>query len=273
MMKRHAGLPLIAAALVLTSAAWAALTPLGVDTALACTGGIGPFESLATETELIVLAEAIAVGDNVNRAPTVTASPTPSPTPTLEPSVTPSPASSPRPEPPRPQPGPVDFDLQGIGTTFRVKRVISGAAADLIEHQWEYRALLEAEIRRREAGAWSGIESCALGAFTVRYEAGREYLLFFSEYEGQLNAWASFPVHDGHVVLDDPLHIQANNGVLYMQEATHRQYFQGVQFDEGFIRQARVPLDMLLRAVAALRGDSTIAPPDAGSAGLKDVTR
>jgi hypothetical protein len=262
----------MAGALVLTSAAWAALTPHRVNTALACTGGIGPFESFATETELIVLVEAIAVGDGVNRAPTVTASPTPSPTATLAPSVTPSPASSPQPEPPRPDPGPVDFDLQVIGTTFRVKRVIAGSTPDIIEHQWEYRAVLEAEIRRREAGAWSGIESCALGAFTVRYEAGREYLLFFNEYEGQLNAWASFPVHDGHVVLDDARHTEANFGVLYMEAATHGRYFPGVRFDEGFIRQPRVPLDMLLRAVAGLRGDPTIAPPDAGNAGLKDLT-
>jgi hypothetical protein len=249
-----------------------AVPPYG-DVAQACSGGGAPLEAFATETEVIVLVEAQTVGDGVNRAPTITSSPTPSATSTVLPSMTPSPALPPPPTPYRPEPGPVDFDLQGIGATFRVRRVIAGTSPEVIEYQWDYRTRLEEEIRRREAGAWSGIESCALGMFTVRYQQGRDYLLFFNEFDGGMNAWASFPVEDGQVVLDDPLHLQANFGALYMQTDTLARYFPGVQARDGFVDQPRVPLDMLLRAVAALRGDPSIAPPDAGNAGLKASDR
>lgn len=243
------------------------------DSALACTGGIGPFEGYATEAELIVLVEAIEVGDGINHAPTLTASATPTATATPDKSITPSPTMPPAPTPYRPLPSPVDFDLNGIGTTFAVKRVIVGSASPTFEYQWDYRARLESEIRIREAGAWSGVESCPLGAFTVRYEQGRDYLLFFylslNEYEGPLSAWASFPVDDGYVVLDDPLHQQGNNGVIYGSPDTLARYFSGVRAEEGFIKQPRVPLNTVLRAIAGLRGDPSIAPPETGSAGLK----
>ena len=242
------------------------------DTALACTGGIGPFEGYATEADLIVLVQAIEVGDGINHAPTLTASATPTATATPDESITPSPTMPPAPTPYRPVPGPVDFDLTGIGATFVVQRVIVGTTVPTIEYQWDYRASIEDEIRKREAGAWSGVTSCPLGAFTVRYEQGRQYLLFFNEYEGSMNGWASFPVDDGQVVLDDPLHQQGNNGAIYASPETLARYLPGVRAEEGFVKQPRVPLDMALRAVAGLRGDPSIAPPETGTAGLKALS-
>jgi hypothetical protein len=112
--------------------------------------------------------------------------------------------------------------------------------------------------------------NCQFGEFTVRYEQDRQYLLFFHEHEGELTAWGSFPVDDGFVVLDDPLHLGADNGVIWTDDAAIlARYFPGVRAEGGLIKQPRVPLDTVLRAIAGLRGDPSIAPPETGSAGLK----
>jgi hypothetical protein len=72
------------------------------------------------------------------------------------------------------------------------------------------------------------------------------------------------------VLLDDPELQRSLNGLLLMQPATADRYFSGVerQPQSGFLTAPNVPLDMVLRAVAGLRGDPRIAPPDTGSAGL-----
>jgi hypothetical protein len=266
-MPRRIAVLLLVTPLVAAIAFAATIATHAPEPALACTGGIPPFETFAAETDLIVLVQADRVGDAINRAPTVTPSATPSAPATLLPSVTPPPTV---PASFEPDPSVIDFDLRGIGVTFGVRRVIMGTTAPTIEYQWDLRSLLESQIRAAEAGAPPAASSCSFGSFIVRYEQGRQYLLFFNEYEGSMTVWASFPVDDGQVVLDDPRHQQANNGAIYTQDPeTLARYFPGVRAENGLIKQPRVPLNVVLRAVAALRGDPSIAPPETGTAGLK----
>jgi hypothetical protein len=55
-----------------------------------------------------------------------------------------------------------------------------------------------------------------------------------------------------------------------MEPATYDRYFSGIASNEDrtFITAKRIPLATVLRAVAGLRGDPSIAPPETGSAGL-----
>jgi hypothetical protein len=65
----------------------------------------------------------------------------------------------------------------------------------------------------------------------------------------------------------------ASQGFLQTEEGTFERYFPGIPFDGGngvsYPTSNRVPLAALIAATASLRGDTTITPPDAGSAGLK----
>jgi hypothetical protein len=58
-----------------------------------------------------------------------------------------------------------------------------------------------------------------------------------------------------------------------METATYERYFAGLPAEVteygAYFDERRVPLANVLAAVAGLRGDVTIVPPDAGSAGLK----
>jgi len=75
-------------------------------------------------------------------------------------------------------------------------------------------------------------------------------------------------------VLDDPLHLAADNGVIWVHDAeVLTRYFPGVRINNVIIDQLRVPLNMVLRAIAGLRGDPSIAPPETGTAGLKGELR
>lgn len=55
-----------------------------------------------------------------------------------------------------------------------------------------------------------------------------------------------------------------------MDPAIYDRYFSGIATSEyrQVITADRIPLTRVLRAIAGLRGDPSIAPPETGSAGL-----
>jgi len=264
-MRGRVALGLVVLAFVAAAIAVAVVGSGGAGTAHACTGGIADLEWFAPRSGVILIARAVEVGDAVNHAPPVTLTPTATQTPAAVgtrvarypvalPSATPTLASA---------PVVPEFDLTGLGATFRVLRVIAGEAPAEIPYLWDTRASIEQTLRRWEAGSTGEVSSCPLGAFIPRYQRGVDYLLFFMDGADSF-AWASFPIAGDSLVLNDEGHLQAGNGYLRMSPETRARYFDGTE--EG---QTLVPIEMMLRAVAALRGDATIAPPDAGNAGLK----
>ena len=227
--------------------------------ALACTGGGAPLEWAATHADVIVVAEAIEVGDRANHAPTVTPLPRPSGTPTVGP-------------PPAVRVTAGAFDFSGIGATMRVVRVLGGEAPEILQLDGASRAALERQRRELEAG--TAILLCGFGAFNIRYAAGTRYLLFISNRD-RIGASASlaFPVDGSDLITGDQLLVRANNGTLYLKTATYHQLFEGlptltVAGENTYLAPGRVPLVSVLRVVAAARGGQSITPPETGSAGL-----
>ncbi len=264
---------LLAAALVASSRGDA--TP-----AQACVGGVDPLEWLAQRADLIVLGEAVAVGDAVNH----TAPATPTSTPTRTPPVTPTRtarATTSRTPAPTPRPSstpftPTRFDLTGVGMTLAIERVYAGEAGETLDVDAATRAALERTLRNEEAGIRYYGGSCGLGAFTLRYRAGQHYLIFAEHPDGwpeALHAAGVFAVDGNDLRLHDPLLGAGNNGFLHMSPATYDRFFAGAPAatygtDTVYLTADSVPLWRVLRAVAFLRGDPSIAPPDTGSAGL-----
>ncbi len=248
--------------------------PSGAPPAAACTGGVPPLEWLTSHGELIVLGEAIEVGDGLNRAPTATATQTPTVTSTPRrgtSSATPtSPAATPSTFEPRP------FDLTGIGMTLRVERVYVGQVGSTVPVDWTGRSWYEKTLRDEEAGKPYYGGTCTLGMFQPRYRAGQRYLLF-AQGNQEWHASGSFAV-DGDAIVGDSLLGGANNGFVYMSPGTYEKFFRGVQSrsylpDRVDLTAERIPLSLVMRAVAYLRGDASIAPPETGSAGLASGRR
>jgi hypothetical protein len=241
----------------------------GAPPAAACTGGVGPLEWLTSHAELIVLGEAIEVGDAVNRAPTATATQTPTATSTPSrgktTAKTASPTSTPSPFEPRP------FDLTGIGMTLRVERAYVGGASGSIAIDANVRSAVERGLQDIEAGRMY-ISDCALDAFVPRFSVGVRYLLFIVNAPEPYTAGV-FIVDGQDVVLDDPALVRAGNDQLYLSPETYQRFFAGLPASSRYageltLMAGRVPLARVLRAIAFLRGDPSIAPPETGSAGL-----
>jgi len=258
---------LVIAAIVVAPALAIGLRP---QPASACTGGGGAFDESARSAPMIVIVEAVEVGDATNRAPTVTPTATPTvtaTTPAGTATTPPTPADA-----PLPTAAPVALDLAGIGATFRLVQSLAGPAPSRIELFWSDRARIEQELRQIEAGV-PVIISCALDAFIPRIAAGARYLLFLGVEREPLFLRAILRVDGDEVVLNDAALLAANQGALIMNPATYRTYFSGVLADVNdefaFIKAPSVPPAMVLRAIEGLRG-VPITPPVTGSAGLKD---
>ena len=127
--------------------------------------------------------------------------------------------------------------------------------------------------RHRDNGSLS---SCTPGQFSYRYAAGESYLLFAGDEFEQLGmiTLSRYRVEGDELVTRDE-----DVYGLSMERSTYDQYFAGISFlsYEGStmveIAVDRVPLDNVLQAIAGLRGEPVIIPPDAGNAGLKDTYR
>jgi hypothetical protein len=251
-----------------------------VTPAHACTGGVSPLEWLTQRADLIVLGEAVAVGDAVNRAPTLTPTSSPTQTPPVTPTRTARARTSTTPAPtPRPSSTPFTptrFHLTGIGMTLAVERVYAGESGEMLDVDVDTRSALERALRNEEAGIRYYGGTCSLGAFVPRYRLGQRYLAFAERPEGwpeALYAAGVFAVDGNDLWLDDPLLEAGNNGFLHMLPETYNRFFAGVPAvtygtDSVYLTADRVPFWRVLRAVAFLRGDPSIAPPDTGSAGL-----
>ncbi len=78
-------------------------------------------------------------------------------------------------------------------------------------------------------------------------------------------------------MLHDPLLTTTFLDTLFVTAAIRARFFAdvpaGIGSNDAFIEADRVPLDDVLRAVASLRGDASIAPPETGSAGLAALRR
>jgi hypothetical protein len=270
MAVRHIALSVGAATLAV--AAFAATSQHAPRAAVACTGGMGgPLQSFVSAGNIAIV-EAVVVGDAVNRAPLVTLTPTA--TATLPPTASASGTPVAAPTLPPPADGGWDefkFDLTGYGATFQVERVLTGAPPPTIE-TWGDRRALEYSLRRIEAGEQPSL-LCPFAAFLPRYVLGMRYLLFLDE-----DTFVSIPLDGDDLYIDEPFHGSANL-LLMVDRETYQRYFPGVAvfglesgIEPYIITQSRVPLDMMLRAIAGLRGDPSIAPPNTGTAGLKGVT-
>lgn len=249
-------------------------------TALACTGGGSGLEDAARRARIIVLGDAVDVGDAVNRAPAVAPTSTPTGTPTLHAGT---PAATP-PSPPmatgQPFPRyatPDGFTLAGFGVTLRVINAYTSALPrpqSLLQVDDELRASIEREIRQLETGR--GLTDCELGRFSFKFEQDIRYLVFATDDEPGFGLLTIFRLRvvGNEVFVSDPLATTYDPTGLYVSAAIYHRFFEGVAAEVGGendiarITADRVPLSAVLRAVAYLRHDASIAPPDTGSAGL-----
>ena len=251
----------------------------------ACTGGGSGLEDAAVRARYIVLGDAVEVGDAMNRAPTIAPTATPTITATVR-------AGTPVPTPPSPPQGdyppfpaystPEGFTLAGFGVTIGVVRGYVGARSEpqgLLYVDQEVRASIEREIREFETGR--GISDCELGRFTFKFEQGARYLVFATDEEPGYGLVALFRLRvvGNDVLLNEPLAAPYGSAGLYVSPRTYQRFFAGVAAEVGGeitivrITAERLPLAAVLRAVAYIRGDPSIAPPDTGSAGLASGRR
>lgn len=237
--------------------------------ALACTGG-SDLQFAAERARVVVLGDAIEVGDNINRAPTVT----PTPLRTATPS---SPPNAKLPTFP-PYATPVDFSLVGYGVTLLVVHSyasdpqVPSRAGTLIGVDRETRANIERALREAEARV--GASDCAPDAFAFKFQHGARYLVFAGDDQREFGLWVIWRMRvvGSDVVLSDPPLTSVDATSLSMTAEQYHRSFEGVDatLREGFamITARRVPLASVLRLIAYIRGDASIAPPDTGSAGL-----
>jgi hypothetical protein len=258
---------LVAAASLAAAAMLIAPTMEPGRSVYACTGGVAGIEHFAPNAVHVFLGEAIEVGGPTNSAPTVTPTSTPtafvnSPTPAAASATVAPPTYAP------------NVDLRGIGATFRVVADYSGIGTSEFVVDNELRSSIEQQLREAEAGKVY-LSTCAIDAFVPRYTQGARYLVFTAEHvNGAYFGAAVFRVEGERIVFNDQGLAYANNGFLHMQRATYDRYFAGLPASEpvadaAYFTDGSVPLRNVLHAVAALRGDASIAPPDTGSAGLK----
>jgi len=235
-----------------------ALAPSFARPALACSGRVDVEEG-AIRGKVIVLADAVAVGDAINHEPT------------------PGPPSPPRANTSTLVHRDVPFALGGVGATLRIVRAytigVDISQPLVVDHR--QRTSIEQELRSREAGGGAST-SCGLGDFTSRFALGVRYLVFARD-DGNgtgLYVISRLPIDGNDVVLDDPLAPFGSSPVANVTATLYHRFFEGIRAEvddtRGFakITVDRVPLAAVLRAVAFLRGDPSISPPETGSAGL-----
>jgi hypothetical protein len=238
---------------------------------------VSNIEHFAARAPVVFLGDAVEVGGPANTAPTVTPTPEPTSTPTASSSpgatsTQPVAASPTVPAPPTYVP---ILNLTGIGARFRIVADYSRLGRQEFPIDNEVRGFVERALRDAEAGKLA-LSTCAIDAFVPRYTHNARYLVFAEEHvNGAYYAAALFRVEGERVVFNDPGLMSANNGFLYMERATYNRYFSAstpseLNAESVYFIDGSVPLRDVLRAVAALRGDPSIAPPDTGSAGLAE---
>lgn len=274
---------------MLASLVITAIASRAAPAALACTGGLSL--AYAADSSIIVLGDAIAVGDEINRAPTITptvtftatntatrtsifASGTPAPTPVSPPVGF---LSQPR----GPFPTPEGFTLAGYGVTLDVVRAYGGSQLDLpgphaiIEIDHETRGSIEHELRLYEVG--TALSNCRPGAFVPKYRLGARYLVFAGrDGEPQFGLFTAYRlrVEGNDVILSGPSVPFDEQNALYMTAAQYHRYFGGISAevseanDFARIDADRVPLASVLRLASEIRGVPLITPPETGTAGL-----
>lgn len=259
----------LAGGAALVAALWLGVLTHPAEPVYACTGGVANLETFASRAGYVFLGDAITVGGSSNTAPAATPEATQTPIP-------PNPSATPPPPSPTIPPAPIHVpavNLTGIGATFHIVADYSRVGSQDLVIDNDIRGFVERGLRSAEAGT-PLISNCALDAFVMRYTPGARYLVFAEgSGNGEPFATAAFRVTNEQIVFDDSGLMAANNGFLYMERATYDRYFARVPAtelgaDAAYFTTGSVPLRDVLRAVADLRGDQSIAPPETGSAGL-----
>jgi hypothetical protein len=280
---------LLLAAVVIAAVAASAVQLPDASRASACTGGM-TFGFAVVHARAIIVGEAVAVGDEVNRAPTLT----PTSTPTIPPTSTPtpifplstmaetqaaSPASPPAQGVPRTPPG---FSLQGYGVVIHAEHIYGGSADILdergnVEIDSDVRASIERDLRQLESGRGL-IGTCSVGAFVPKFDLGERYLIIaddFGDPNIRLQAGYRLRLDGDYAILNDPSYARFGN--QFPIELTAEQYhrrFEGTSADVrddanwAEITADRVPLSSVLQLASEVAGRALIAPPETGSAGL-----
>lgn len=267
----------------------AAIRP-GARPAIACTGGL-TLGYAAQRVSVIAVGQAIAVGDDLNRAPTITPYPTVTPTaPTRAPWPA-TPPATPQSPPVRvlpqrsPFPTPTGFSLAGYGVTLRVERLYAGNVLEasgserVLRIDYETRASIERDLRGIDS--LTRISTCGLAAFVPKYVADARYLIFAGSLEfpqSGLSTHYRLRLEGDSAVMDDPADAFANQFPISLTAVQYHRYFEGVaaEVNEAAnfaqITAPRVPLRAVLRLAGEIRGTPLITPPDTGSAGLLPQT-
>jgi hypothetical protein len=279
----------LCAATITASVAASAVQFRDAPRAGACTGGM-TFGFAVVHARAIIVGEAVAVGDEVNRAPTLT----PTSTPTISPTSTPTPifprstmagtqAAPPAPPPaqgvPRTPPG---FSLQGYGVVIHAEHIYGGSADILdkrgnVEIDGDVRASIERDLRQLESGRGL-IGTCSVGAFVPKFDLGERYLIIADDRSyPNLGLWTGYRLRleGDYAILNDPEYGRFGN--QFPIELTANQYhrrFEGTSADVrddadwAEIAADRVPLSSVLQLASEVAGRPFIAPPETGTAGL-----
>ncbi len=232
----------------------------------ACTPGppLYPLEEIA-RADAIAIVRAESVRGPENSAPTVT------------PEVSSPPVATAPPDPTSADPFvdgmPPDFSLEGYGATLRVEREITTGLPSSFRVDEVEREQLEQTVRTYEAGKGS---NCPVSDPRTRYYVGVRYLVFLRMPASGPSTLARFELEGGNLlVAPETFGIGGEATPLYASALNAARFFPSAPFTAfegqaiGQVTAQSVPLDSMLRAVAVLRDDPSIAPPDTGSAGLK----
>jgi hypothetical protein len=234
--------------------------------AVACTPGPQVGLGTAVSADAIVIARVVRAGSSVNSLPVLT--PQPVPTAMI--------GSPPFAEPP-PLAEPYTFDLTGYGATLEIERTISGAAPPAVEVGAAARAFMEQEVRQREAyrGSPTIFSDCPLEWSAHTWVAGARYLVFLSFSDEGATSFARYRLEGDDVVLThhpdtDP---RWPMEAVQMTTAMYARFFTNVEGEvaggSAVITADRVPMSAMLGAIADMRGEPSILPPEAGNAGPK----
>jgi hypothetical protein len=228
----------------------------GSSIAFACTPGppLHPLEEIAL-ADAIAVVRVASVQGSVNPAPTVTPK-------AVSPPVSTTPGSI-------IDGMPDDFDLSGYGARLVVERVHAGSLPAEFDVDSIRRAQLEERVRIYEGGGGS---NCPVSDPRVRYLEDGLYLAFLDVTDSGVETVARFMMNGSAIVVGSELGSESTP--LYLTPEHAEAFFPRapfVKFEGQSLGQMTGPVatDLLLGAIASLRGDTTIRPPDAGNAGLK----
>lgn len=264
--------------------------------ALACSVIPTTLEDHVPSADFIGIVEVVRVGDDQNRAPTLTPSPTLAPpeTPTVEGAeLTPTAAATGE--------SYLDFstpthtststatavrpayalaDLSGRGADLVVVEELVGRGAPEFSIDWDARAGLERRLREAESGR---VSSCGVGGLPA-YRVGERYFLVARAYESPgLTTVSSYRISGNDAIFGD-YSVDGTYSSNAFRASTYFRYLSDFEADVqttyddkrfAYVEIDRLPLDRMRTVFLSMYrrefsdDDGVIAPPETGNAGLK----